>query len=76
MSDLEKVNALRHRLSRERQRMVEAMAEVDVLPPASAIAYLADLDATLVAIEAVIDGWDHPVGSRNGPSHDAAGLQN
>ena len=50
-----KIEALYRRLMDERRKVVETAAESCVLPPAKLIAYLADLDSAIVAVESVLE---------------------
>ena len=54
MTDYAKVEALHRRLLGERKSNVEAMAESGALPPTGRMAYLADLDATISAVEVML----------------------
>ena len=54
MTDYVKIEGLHRRLVDERRRHVEGAAEYDVLPPAGRMAYIASVDATIMAVEAVL----------------------
>ena len=50
-----KIRALYRRLVDERRKAVETAADCDALPPVKFLAYLADLDGAIVAVEAVLE---------------------
>ena len=52
-----RIEALHRRLKDERLRIVASAADVDAVPAANLLAYLADIDGAAAAIEAVLQ--DH-----------------
>ena len=54
MTDYTKIEALCRRLISERRKLVETAAPSGALPPDKLLAYLADLDSAVVAVEAVL----------------------
>ena len=60
MAEHERIEALHRRLSEERRKVVEGASETGLVPPKSLLAYLADLDAATLAVEAVLNDWIKP----------------
>lgn len=54
-TDLAKLTALRGRLTEEQKRLIGAAAAIDTLPPTALLTHIADLESTIVAVDALID---------------------
>ena len=54
MIDYTKVESLRQKLIDERRKTIMLAAESGVLPPRGCLAFLSDLDTTIIAVEAML----------------------